>query len=97
MDKRDSQLLRMQVQARFGEVAYTIDDEIGVLWRGWEMDSTVTVIRLRDGSRHLVIEDGVNTEQTEEAIRAMLRERVDAYRKAVGDTEAFLDRWDAGM
>lgn len=62
-----------------------------VLWSGWERDNGVILYRLRSsGETRLHVLDGVH--HAPAGAVAMLRERIIAYREALVETEAFLER-----
>lgn len=63
-----------------------------VLWSGWECDHAVLYYRIRStGETGLHVVGGVAHPDDKGPV-AMLEERLGAYREAIRETEAFLDR-----
>ena len=64
-----------------------------LLWSGWECDHTVMLYRLRStGETGLHVVGGVTVDAQSGGLIAVLEERLEAYREAIKETEAFLER-----
>jgi len=83
--------VQAMVEEEFGPDAAQGFEIIGsapILWSGWEGDTDAVVVRLPDGNAVWMVVEGVHVGST--GVAEVLRERLDAYRKAIEDTEALL-------
>jgi hypothetical protein len=81
-------ILDCYVERAHGTAVYEILGSAAMLWSGWELDTAAVLIRLRDGRKVWAILNSVDVPPSEAA--ETLRERLEAYRQAIEDTETLL-------
>jgi hypothetical protein len=95
--EHERQRLELHIEDAYGRprtdfraIAYT-----EVLWSAWECDYAVVLIEI-DGKREVQMIAGVFHPGDKGAV-TMLRERLQAYREAIVDTERFLAALERGQ
>lgn len=81
-------ILDRYVERAYGTMEYEILGSADMLWSGWELDTAAVLIRLRDGRKVWAILNSVDVPPSK-AVET-LRERLEAYRHAIEETETLL-------
>jgi len=88
----DGKRVQVMIKEEFGPEAAQGCEILGsaeILWSGWEGDTDAVLVRLPDGRLQWVVINGVDV--ATESVIEVLRERLDAYRRAIVETEALLN------
>ncbi|WP_114945902.1 hypothetical protein [Microvirga calopogonii] len=88
MEGWQKESLDRYVHKAYGTDDYEVLGATEMLWSGWECDTDAVLIRLADGRKAWAVMLCVNVPPKE--VPDALRERIEAYRKAIADTEALL-------
>lgn len=84
----EEDILDRYVQRAHRTMDYEILGSADMLWSGWELDTAAVLIRLRDGRKVWAILNSVDVPPSKAG--ETLRERLEAYRHAIEETEALL-------
>lgn len=87
----DAEALEDRLKITLDGVQYRAEKAIDVLWSGWECDHTAWVVTM-DGQKKLVASDHGHQKVVD---ASFLKERIEAYQKAIDESRALLSYLEA--